>query len=131
MDTALIISAISTIIACGSFWVAYRAFLYSAASRNADKLLELRVQVVEIMALAQKIKYNSQSLSKIQTTEHDRDASEKLDYFIDLTDGLYKELQIDPSSLSEQDINNIRITFLDLKSKLELENEKIKEIIKT
>lgn len=131
MDTAIAISAISTIIACGSFWVAYRAYLYSAASRNADKFLDLRIQAVEIMSLAQKIKYNSQSLSKNKPTEHDQGASEKLDYFIDPTEGLYKKLQIGPSSFSEQDINDIKIDLLDLKSKLELENEKIKEIINT
>lgn len=105
--------------------------MHSAASRNADKFLELRIQVVEIMGLAQKLRYNSQSLSKTRTTEHDQAASEKLDYFIDLTEGLYKKLQIDPSSLSEQDINDMKITLLDLKSKIELENEKTKEIINT
>ncbi len=79
MDTSITISAVSVIIACCSFWVAYKAFLHSTESRKADKLLGLRIQVVELRSKFVELKYNSQSLSKKQPTIHDPFINEKLD----------------------------------------------------
>jgi hypothetical protein len=129
MDTPIIISAISTLIACFSLWVAHKASLHSRESRKADKYLELRIRVVELRGKAEALKYNSRSLSKSQPTDYDQNVSDKLNNFFDLIDALHKKLYEDPSHLSEKDINDATISIRNIESELDFESEKIKNLL--
>jgi seryl-tRNA synthetase len=131
MDTSITISAIVAIIACCSLWVAYKVYLYTTASRKADKLLELRMQVVDLRAATQKLKYSSQSLSKSHPTKHDQDANDKLGSMINYIEEIHQKLYGDPSSLAEKDIDDMTISILNSRNEMECEFERIKKISKT
>lgn len=131
MDTSITISAVSVIIACCSFGVAYRAFLHSTESRKADKLLGLRIQVVELRSKFEELKHNSQSLSKKQPTIHDPFINEKLRQMIDYGEEIHNALCKDLSYVTEKDLDDMTISILNSKSDLELEAERIKKMSDT
>jgi hypothetical protein len=128
MDTSIIISAISTFIACCALRVANKAYLNSKESRKADKFMNLCIQVVELTSKAKELKNNSQALSKVRPTEYNQDANERLNYIIDINEALHKKMYEDHSHLTEKDLNDMAISILNIKGEIDLVDNKIKKI---
>ncbi|MDH5388842.1 MAG: hypothetical protein OEY06_10385 [Gammaproteobacteria bacterium] len=128
MNTAITISAVSSIIACGAFWVSYRAYKLSEQGRINDKLLEFRINFVELksrIAEAQRNFNNVESSSAISIK-----INEELNKLLVRAENLDKKMYGDLSHLNEKKIADATVMLSDIRIIADSLNEKINKLQK-
>ena len=129
MDTSLIISAASSIIACSALWVSYKAYVQSNAFRFDEKVLSIRIQAVELIFKINETKRKSIELAKKHPTKHDETIHEQQDVFISQIEEVLKKLSKPDLKVNNSDLNDIKIQLLSLEKMINNQHEQIIKFI--
>ena len=125
MDTSIIISAISSIVACGALWVSYKAYTQSIKSQADEKILNIRVKAIELIFKITETKRRSEDLAKINPTKDDETIHEQYDIFTSKVEKIIKTVN-DPGLKSKNfDLNNLLAQLHIIETTINGQHEKI------
>lgn len=127
MDLSIVISAISTIIACGALLVSIRTYKLSENSRRNDKLLELRIGVVELKRKAINLTRDFEVKARGDSSEFTQEITHNLDILFRVLSSIDEFMNSNLDHLTESKIDSASIKYHEAKSIIESLNKTINQ----
>ena len=125
-----IISAIAALISAIALWVSYRAFTHKKVVRFDEKLMDLRVRIVEMSNKALIMQLRITLMQKISPEDTDKELQDHIDALVRKCDDLHRAMFKKPADWDEKFVNDLLVEIRRVEGEMNRILEQVEALFK-